>query len=89
MRRTNIVDDRKNPDPANPAADETAQPDTAPFSQYFGSLKDIVNRYSHCTICGGNLHFTHMTDFSRNLTQEIAKCPECGVRARNVVHRLQ
>lgn len=53
------------------------------------SLRDILNRYTHCTICGANLHFTHFTDFSRNLTQEIAKCPECGVKARNVMHKLQ
>ena len=59
------------------------------MSPLFGSVREILTRYTHCTICGGNLHFSHVTDFSRNLTQEIAKCPECGVRARNVMHRLQ
>ena len=81
------MDDHK--DGMQDAPEETAPEGIPSMSQYFGSLKDILSRYSHCTICGANLHFTHMTDFSRNLTQEIAKCPECGVRARNVMHRLQ
>jgi hypothetical protein len=58
-------------------------------SQFFGTANDVIARYTHCTLCGANLHFTHMTDFSRNLTHETAKCPECGVKARRVIHRLQ
>jgi hypothetical protein len=48
-----------------------------------------VARYSHCSDCGAHLHFSHVTDFIRNLTQETARCPECGNKARRVVHRLQ
>jgi hypothetical protein len=48
-----------------------------------------VERYSHCRDCGANLHFSHVTDFIRNLTQETARCPECGSKSRRVVHRLQ
>lgn len=48
-----------------------------------------VERYSHCSDCGAHLHFSHVTDFIRNLTQETARCPECGNKARRVVHRLQ
>lgn len=59
------------------------------LSQFFGTAKEVVNRYTHCVMCGANLHFTHQTDFSRNLTQETAKCPECGIRVRSLVHRLQ
>jgi DNA-directed RNA polymerase subunit RPC12/RpoP len=49
----------------------------------------VMDRYSHCALCGAHLHFSHVTDFSRNLTQETSRCPECGIRARRVVHRLQ
>jgi len=56
---------------------------------YMGSAKDVVSRYTHCVVCGANLHFMHQTDFSRNVTQETAKCPECGIRVRSVMHRLQ
>jgi len=59
------------------------------LSQYFGTAKDVIERYTHCVLCGANLHFTHVTDFSRNLTQETAKCPECGVKVRRVLHKLQ
>lgn len=56
---------------------------------YYGTASEAIARYTHCTICGGNLHFTHVTDFIRNITQETARCPECGLKIRRVVHRLQ
>jgi len=59
------------------------------LSQTYGTASEVVDRYTHCTLCGANLHFSHITDFSRNLTQETAKCPECGIKARQVLHRLQ
>lgn len=59
------------------------------LSQFFGSTTDVVYRYQHCVICNGNLHFSHLTDFNKNLTEETARCPECGIRARHVMHRLQ
>lgn len=63
--------------------------ETEGLSQFFGTAKEVVARYTHCALCGANLHFTHVTDFSRNLTQETAKCPECGIKSRHSVHRLQ
>ncbi len=77
----------------NEAVEETVTEsnlsDETTLSHFFGSARDIVDRYTHCALCGGNLHFTHVTDFGRNLTQELAKCPECGIKARQVLHRLQ
>lgn len=55
----------------------------------FGTSTEVVARYTHCALCGSNLHFTHITDFSRNLTQETARCPECGVKVRRAMHKLQ
>lgn len=76
------MDDREN-------NESSVQSTDSDYSQFFGKAKDVVNRYTHCDLCGGNLHFTHSTDFTRNLTQETAKCPECGVQVRAVLHRLQ
>ncbi len=59
------------------------------LNQFFGAAKDVIHRYQHCVMCGGNLHFTYLTDFNRNLAEETARCPECGVRARHAMHRLQ
>lgn len=59
------------------------------LSQSFGTAKEVMSRYNHCALCGANLHFTHITDFSRNLTQETARCPECGIKSREIMHRLQ
>jgi DNA-directed RNA polymerase subunit RPC12/RpoP len=74
----------------NENATETRE-ETSPtgLSPFFGSAREVVDRYTHCALCGSNLHFTHVTDFSRNLTQETARCPECGVKARQAMHRLQ
>jgi hypothetical protein len=67
-------------------AEEITQ-DSAPH--FFGDVKTVVARYTHCALCGSNLHFNHITDFAKNMTQEIARCPECGVKARQVMHKLQ
>jgi DNA-directed RNA polymerase subunit RPC12/RpoP len=59
------------------------------LSQFIGTAGEVVKKYTHCALCGANLHFTHITDFSKNLTQETARCPECGVKVRRLMHRLQ
>jgi hypothetical protein len=63
--------------------------ETSLANAVIGTAAEVVARYTHCALCGANLHFIHITDFSRNLTQETARCPECGVQARKAVHRLQ
>ncbi|MGZ3697198.1 MAG: hypothetical protein ACXWPM_00210 [Bdellovibrionota bacterium] len=70
-------------------SEETTSEASDALSQFYGTAKEVVQRYTHCALCGANLHFTHITDFSRNLTQETARCPECGVKVRRLVHRLQ
>jgi hypothetical protein len=69
--------------------DPSTETETEATTAFFGTGKDAMDRYTHCVLCGANLHFTHSTDFSRNLTQETAKCLECGVKIRSVLHRLQ
>lgn len=59
------------------------------LSEYVGSAEEVMARYTHCCLCGSNLHFSHMTDFARNITQETAKCPECGIKIRRIMHKLQ
>jgi DNA-directed RNA polymerase subunit RPC12/RpoP len=55
----------------------------------FGQRDELMERYHHCPACGSRLHFVHFTDFQKNVTQETAKCPECGIRARRLLHKLQ
>lgn len=59
------------------------------FSQFYGTINEVLAKYTHCALCGANLHFTYVTDFSRNVAQETARCPECGVRNRQTLHQLQ
>ena len=72
-----------------PMTDDSSIEMNDAIAQFYGTAKDVVAKYTHCSLCGSHLHFTHVTDFSRNLTQETARCPECGVRARRVLHKLQ
>ena len=60
-----------------------------PARLFFGTPRQALSRYTHCVQCNGRLHFSHMTDFSRNLTEETVRCPECGTQDRKVLHRLQ
>ncbi len=68
---------------------DVGTPESLTLLHFQGTAKDAVARYTHCAICGANLHFNYSTDFVRNVTQESARCPECGVKARHVLHRLQ
>jgi hypothetical protein len=72
----------------NDSAEDTVTEEAIP--EYYGhNPSEIVARYTHCKLCGANLHFSYVTDFSRNITHESARCPECGVRSRQAVHQLQ
>ncbi|MDR3607220.1 MAG: hypothetical protein P4M08_07565 [Oligoflexia bacterium] len=62
---------------------------TETASPFYNTVESLLESYNHCGFCGSNLHFTHVTDFTRNLTQETARCPECGVKARQLQHKLQ
>lgn len=53
------------------------------------SVTKMIQKYSQCEFCGARLHFNYVTDFSCNTTQEKASCPECGLEARQLLHRLQ
>ena len=89
------MDDREPADLMNSASGQTEVVEASGVgssvgsSSLTGSTAEMISRYNHCGHCGANLHFRHQTDFSRNLTEEFAQCPECGTKARNVMHRLQ
>jgi hypothetical protein len=72
-----------------PSTDADLNLETEAFSQCFGTAEEVIERYTHCALCGAFLHFTHVTDFAKNMTQETARCLECGVKARRLTHRLQ
>ena len=62
------------------------------FEEYkdcFGEPREMMKKHLLCTLCGGHLHFNHMADFRNNLIQETARCPDCGIRVRARLHKLQ
>ncbi len=57
--------------------------------QFFGTAPEFVAKHNRCTLCDANLHFTHLTDFARNITQETARCLECStIKPRLMTHKL-
>ena len=73
------------------AGEEEGEATQAAFgpTPLFGNAVELMHRYTHCVVCHSRLHFTHLTDFSRNISQETARCPECNLKVRRVTHRLQ
>jgi hypothetical protein len=69
-----------------PVIEQGPTPAIAPL---VGTIAKVLTRYTHCEICAGRLHFNYISDFSRNTTHEKSSCPECGLDARQVLHRLQ
>ncbi len=59
-------------------------------SPFFKTTQDMHAHYTHCPLCNAFLHFSHITDFSKNLTQETTRCPECILgKTQRFLHRLQ
>ncbi|MCC7440531.1 MAG: hypothetical protein IT285_02795 [Bdellovibrionales bacterium] len=58
-------------------------------AHFFGTPKEVIAKYTHCPMCGANLHFHYMTDFGTNRTHETARCLECAIKIRRVLHALQ
>ncbi len=62
---------------------------TPAIAPTIGTLEKVLTRYNHCDVCGGYLHFNYISDFSLNTTHEKSSCPECGLDAKQTLHRLQ
>jgi hypothetical protein len=56
-----------------------------PISEAEAFLED----YSHCSLCGEELVFTHVTHFLYGQVDEEAECPSCQVRMKKQSHSLQ
>lgn len=78
----------KNPSAAEDPA-TVASPSASTSTRVMASAQDVLLHYTHCSACKARLHFSYVTDFSRNVTQETARCPECHLQAHRMMHRLQ
>ena len=67
-------------------------PTATPHEEYkdcFGDPNEVMKKLLLCTLCGGHLHFNHLTDYRQNLVQETSRCPDCGIRIRSRLHKIQ
>lgn len=51
--------------------------------------QQFVEDYNTCCLCGTELYFTHVTNFSANEVTEEAFCECCRIRTRKDQHSLQ
>jgi hypothetical protein len=75
--------------PAEGSANEAVKQVPISSGLVQASADEVLLKYTRCNQCQARLHFSYLTDFSRNLTQETARCPECHHQAHRVMHRLQ
>jgi len=75
--------------PVEGATKEAVNPAPISAGVVQASAEEVLLKYTRCSQCQARLHFSYLTDFSRNLTQETARCPECHNQAHRVMHRLQ
>jgi hypothetical protein len=75
--------------PTEGAPNEGVKPAPISAGLVQASAEEVLLKYTRCNQCQARLHFSYLTDFSRNLTQETARCPECHHQAHRVMHRLQ
>lgn len=51
--------------------------------------EQFVEDYNHCPLCGTELLYTHVTDFSYLKVNEEAHCEACNIRTKKDEHVLQ
>ena len=56
------------------------------FEEYFGDAKQVKKLMDDCKLCGAKLVHTHLSDYKNLLVQESARCPECGIGGRKLIH---
>jgi len=92
-KRDDLTSDEWNDEELN-LSDDAFEPTlqhgpTVGLAPVVGKIEPVLQKYTHCEVCGGRLHFVYVSDFSRNTTHEKSSCPECSLQARQVLHRLQ
>ena len=50
---------------------------------------EIVQEYNSCILCGSELLFVHVTDFSEDVVFEESSCPSCKIKSKKKAHKLQ
>lgn len=80
------------PESESTEAESPVNPNALCFEEYtdcFGEPGEVMKKHLLCYLCGGHLHFNHLSDFEHGLIQETARCPDCGIRVRQRLHKLQ
>ncbi len=58
------------------------------FEEYFGDTLQVQKIIDECKVCGSQMIFTHLADYTNLFIQETARCPDCGADHRKLIHVL-
>jgi phosphohistidine phosphatase SixA len=58
------------------------------FEEYYGTIETVQKIITQCQSCGSKLVLSHLPDYKNLIVQETARCIECGVGNRKVIHIL-
>lgn len=58
------------------------------YEEYFGTIENVSKIINDCKSCGSKLILSHMPDYKNLIVQETARCIECGIGNRKVIHIL-
>jgi len=58
------------------------------LEKYFGTVDNVKKIIDECDHCGARMVFSHLPDYKSLLIQEIARCMDCGKKARRLIHIL-
>lgn len=56
------------------------------FEEYYGDINQVKRIIDECRVCGSKLIHTHLSDYKYMVVQESARCPECGIGERKLIH---
>lgn len=51
-------------------------------------MEQMIHEYYQCTLCGGELMYTHVSNFLLRRVEEQSECSSCGVKHAKKQHTL-
>ncbi len=51
--------------------------------------QSMIEYFNHCSLCGSELEFTHVTQFQYGEVHMEGFCPCCEIKLKDEVHSLQ
>lgn len=58
------------------------------YESYHGDAHEVKRQIDNCTLCQGEMVFSHQSDYTTLTLREVARCHHCGAKERKIIHVL-